>query len=87
MRIGLLGLIYLVIGFLVAGGAIGDEGNYLSNLHNLEDIIEMVLAVVLWPLVLLGVDINIGGDGSGGGGSGAPAQGGSGAESSGGGGK
>jgi hypothetical protein len=83
MRIGLFFLIYIVVGLLVAGGVIGSEANYFSGLNNLEDIINMVLAVLLWPLVLLGVDFTIGGNGSSGGGSGAPAQGGSGAGGSG----
>ena len=86
MRIGLFGLIYVVVGLFVAGGVIGDEASYFSNLDNIEEIIEMVLAVLLWPLVLLGVDINIGDGGSSGGGSEAPAEGGSGGDSSGGGG-
>jgi uncharacterized membrane protein YgcG len=87
MRFGLFSLIYVVVGLLVAGGVIGNEASYFSNLDNIEEIIEMVLAVLLWPLVLLGVDINIGGDGgSNGGGSEAPAEGGSGGDSSGGGG-
>jgi hypothetical protein len=76
MRAGLLFPIYVVIGLLVAGGIIGDEGSYFSGLSNLEEIIEMVLAVLLWPLLLLGVDIhigdiNIGGGDSGGGSAGA----------------
>jgi len=83
MRFGLFFLVYIVVGLLVAGGVIGNEDSYFSSLNNLEEIIEMVLAVLLWPLVLLGVDINIGDDGSGGGGSEAPAQGGSGGESAG----
>ena len=67
MRFGLFFLIYLVVGLLVAGGIVGNEDSYFSGLDNLEQIIDMVLAVLLWPLVLLGVDINIGGDdGSGG---------------------
>ncbi|MEK6278649.1 MAG: hypothetical protein AABM29_11625 [Actinomycetota bacterium] len=88
MRSGLL-FLYLVVGVLVAAGIIGSEGNYFSGLSNLEEIAEMVLAVLLWPLVLLDVnvnigDINIGGGDSGGGGSGG---GGAGAAGGGGGGK
>lgn len=84
MRFGLFFLIYVVVGLLVAGGIVGNEDSYFSGLDNLEEIIDMVLTVLLWPLVLLGVDINIGGDdGSSGGGSEAPAEGGSGGESSG----
>lgn len=74
MRSGLFFVLYLVIGVLVAAGIVGSERDYFSGLSNLEETAEMILAVVLWPLVLLGVninigDINIGGD-SGGGGSG-----------------
>jgi hypothetical protein len=60
LRVGLLFPIYVVIGLLVAGGIIGDERSYFSGLNNLEEFIEMVLAVLLWPLVLLDVNINIG---------------------------
>jgi hypothetical protein len=78
MRFGLVSVIYIVVGVLVAAGIIGNEGNYFSNLGNLEEIIEMLLAVFLWPLVLLDVNMNIGGDSGGGGGSGGGAEGGGG---------
>ena len=75
--------IYVVLGLLVAGGIIGNEDSYFSGLDNLEEIIELVLVVLLWPLVLLDVNINIGdidigggdsgGGDSGGGGSAGPA--------------
>lgn len=82
MRFGLV-LLYLAVGVLVAAGIIGSEGNYFSGLSTLEETAEMVLAVVLWPLVLLDVnvnigDINIGGSDSGGGSSGAASGGGGG---------
>ena len=69
MRFGLIFLLYLVVGVLVAAGILGSEGNYFSGLSDLEEITEMVLAVLLWPLLLLNVigDINIGGGDSGGG--------------------
>lgn len=71
MRSGLFFVLYLVIGVLVAAGIVGSERDYFSGLSNLEETAEMILAVVLWPLVLLGVninigDINIGGDSGGG---------------------
>ncbi|MBA2241227.1 MAG: hypothetical protein H0W09_08335 [Solirubrobacterales bacterium] len=76
MRIGgLLFLIYIVVGLLVAAGIIGGEGNFFSGLSNLEEVIELILAILLWPLILLGVSLDIGnvatdsgGDGGGGGG-------------------
>ena len=75
MRTGVFFLIYLVVGVLVAASIIGSERDYFSDLGNLEEFAEMVLAVLLWPLVLLDVnvnigDINIGGGDSGGGDSG-----------------
>ncbi len=94
MRFGLFSIIYLVVGILVAAGIIGDEGNYFSNLDNLEEIAEMLLAILLWPLVLLEVSVNIGdvniggGETSDGGGAdtsgGGDASGGGGAQSGGG---
>ena len=52
-------LVYLGIGLVVA--SIRD---YMGNVNDIGDIINLVLAVVLWPLVLLGVKFNldIGGD-------------------------
>ena len=66
MRFGSLFVIYIVVGILVAAGVIGNEGNYFSGINNLEEIVEMILAVLLWPLVLLDVSFNIGGAESGG---------------------
>ena len=89
-RFGLLPVIYIVIGLLVAGSVIGDERNYFNDLDSLEAIVEMLLAVLLWPLVLLGVGLDIGGGGDSGaggdagGGGGSDAGGGSNGGSSGG---
>jgi FtsH-binding integral membrane protein len=55
MRINsLLGLIYLVIGIIVAS-----THNYFEHLSSAKRLISAVLAVVLWPLVLLGVNLHI----------------------------
>ncbi len=75
MRIlsGVLFAIYIVIGVVVA-----QANNYLTGLDSIESIVSAVLAILLWPLVLLGIDLKIGegsidetpeGGGSGGGGS------------------
>jgi hypothetical protein len=47
-------LAYLVIGLLVAS-----QNSYLTNLTTVGRILSAVLAVLLWPLVLLGVQITI----------------------------
>lgn len=60
MRFSLLFLVYIVVGVLVAAGIIGDERNYFSGMNSLEEVLNMILAVILWPLVLLGVQFHIG---------------------------
>jgi cell shape-determining protein MreD len=52
---GILFLVYIVLGFLVAS-----TNGYLENLGRIRGIISLVLAVILWPLVLLGVDLHLG---------------------------
>ena len=52
---GILFLVYIVLGILVAS-----TNGYLENLGRIRGIISLVLAVILWPLVLLGVDLHIG---------------------------
>ena len=51
----LLLLVYLAVGLVVAS-----NNDYLADLDTLSAIISAVLAVVLWPLVLLGIDLHIG---------------------------
>jgi hypothetical protein len=50
----ILGAIYLVIGVLVAA-----SNDYLERLGTIRAIISALLAIVLWPLVLLGFDVDI----------------------------
>jgi hypothetical protein len=49
-----LGVIYLVVGVVVA--AIND---YFDNLNTLRRVGEAVIAVVIWPLLLFGVDVDL----------------------------
>ena len=48
-------VIYVVLGVIVA--AVND---YFDRLNRLRPILSALLAVLLWPLVLFGVDIRIG---------------------------
>jgi hypothetical protein len=64
-RGGLIFLLYLLIGIIVAL-----TQGYFQNLGNVSSILELLVAIVLWPLILFGVDINIGGVDGGGGGNG-----------------
>jgi hypothetical protein len=53
-RPSLLGIVYLVVGVAVAASY-----NYFKNLDTLRLIGSAVLAVVLWPLLLIGIDLHI----------------------------
>jgi len=53
-RIGLLPLIYLIVGIFVA-----NSHDYFKNVDTLRLLGSAILAVLLWPLILLGVDLHI----------------------------
>jgi hypothetical protein len=52
--IGLLPLIWIVIGVIVAAGH-----HFFEHLNTIGGILSAILAVILWPLILLGVKIAI----------------------------
>ncbi len=55
MRGGLsLGTIYLIIGVVVA--ALND---YFDKLGTLRQVGEAIIAVIIWPLILVGVDVEL----------------------------
>jgi hypothetical protein len=60
---GVIVLIYIVVGVIVAA-----MNEYLQNLGNITSVLELIVAVVAWPLVLAGIDINFAGGGGGNGG-------------------
>jgi hypothetical protein len=49
-----LGAVYVIVGVVVA--AIND---YFDDLATLRAVGEAILAVIIWPLILLGVDVNL----------------------------
>jgi hypothetical protein len=53
-RSSFLGLVYLVVGIAVAA-----THDYFEKLNTLRLVLSAVLAVLLWPLVLLGIDLHI----------------------------
>jgi hypothetical protein len=53
MRISLFGLIYLAIGVVVA------LTHGYTNLAGLSQVLSLLVAIVLWPLVLLGIDLHL----------------------------
>ena len=53
VRISLFGLIYLAIGLVVA------LTNGYNSIAGLSEILSLIIAIVLWPAVLLGVDLHL----------------------------
>ena len=52
--ISIVFLVYLVVGAIVAA-----THHYWSNLHTTKQIGSALLATVLWPLILLGINLHI----------------------------
>jgi hypothetical protein len=50
----LLGLIYVIVGVAIAA-----THHYFAHLSSLRQIASAVLAVLLWPLILLGINLHI----------------------------
>ncbi|HYN90360.1 MAG TPA: hypothetical protein VER75_00465 [Thermoleophilaceae bacterium] len=51
---GLGTIVYVIIGAFVAG-----VHHYFANVSNLRPILSALLAILLWPLVLLGINVHI----------------------------
>ena len=49
----------ILIAYLVIGAVVAADRDYLDSLDSLREIVSAILAIVLWPLVLLGVNLNI----------------------------
>jgi Mn2+/Fe2+ NRAMP family transporter len=53
-RPSFIGLIYIVVGVAIAASY-----DYFERLNTLRQVLSALLAVALWPLVLLGIDLHI----------------------------
>jgi hypothetical protein len=53
VRIGLFGLIYLLVGVVVA------LTNGYNSVAGISEVISLAAAIVLWPAVLFGVDLHV----------------------------
>jgi hypothetical protein len=53
--------VYLLVGVLIAS-----DHHYFANLHGVNSVVSAILAVVLWPLIVVGVNLHIGGGNNGG---------------------
>ncbi|HEX9378271.1 MAG TPA: hypothetical protein VF872_01650 [Gaiellaceae bacterium] len=52
--VGLLTLVYLMVGAIVAA-----THHYWSHLNTVKQIVSALLATLLWPLILLGINLHI----------------------------
>jgi hypothetical protein len=53
------GVSLIVVVYLVVGAIVAATHHYWSNLHNLKQIGSALLATVLWPLILIGVNLHL----------------------------
>ncbi len=53
-RFPLLLLVYVGVGV-----ALASSHHYLSNINGVRGVVSALLAVFLWPLLLLGIDLHI----------------------------
>ena len=53
-RSGIISLVYLVVGAVVAS-----SHHYFTHASTLKPLLSAVLAVVAWPLLLLGINLHI----------------------------
>ncbi len=49
----------IAVAYLIAGLVVAANDKYLRELETVRQVISAILAIVLWPLVLLGVDLHI----------------------------
>jgi hypothetical protein len=54
MRSGIISVVYLVVGAVVAS-----SHHYFTHASTLRPLLSALLAVVLWPLVLVGINLHI----------------------------
>jgi hypothetical protein len=54
MRISLSTIAWLVVGVLVASAH-----HYLANVNALKPVVSALLSIVLWPLLLLGINLHV----------------------------
>lgn len=54
MRSGIGSIVYLVVGIVIAS-----SHHYFAHANTLKAIISALLAIGLWPLILLGINLHI----------------------------
>jgi hypothetical protein len=54
VRLSLGSIVWLIVGILLAS-----SHNYLSHVDKFKPIISALLAIFLWPLLLLGINLHV----------------------------
>ena len=54
MRSGLISVVYFIVGVVVAA-----SHHYFTHAGTLKPLVSALLAIVLWPLLLLGINLHI----------------------------
>ena len=49
----------ILVAYLVVGAFVAATSGYFQGLGEIENILSAILAILLWPLVLLDVNLNI----------------------------
>jgi hypothetical protein len=49
----------LLFVYLIVGGIVAATHHYWSNLHTIKAVVSAVLATVLWPLLLAGINLHV----------------------------
>lgn len=55
----IISLVLLVV-YIVVGLVVAQANDYFAGVDSLVEVLSAILAVLLWPLVLLGVDLQFG---------------------------
>ena len=53
------GVSWVVVLYLVIGAIVAATHHYWSNIHTIKAVVSAILATILWPLVLLHVNLHI----------------------------
>jgi hypothetical protein len=54
VRLSLTSIIWLIVGVLLAS-----SHHYLNHVNAIKPVVSALLAIVLWPLLLLGVNLHV----------------------------
>jgi hypothetical protein len=54
-----IGVSWLLVVYLVAGGIVAATHHYWSHLHTIKAVVSALLATILWPLIVVGVNLHI----------------------------